>query len=1116
MLRLLLGRSGYGKTEYVFKSIKQLVNSGRDNILLLIPEQYSFLSEKRLLTDLGESGVAKVESASFSRICDMANKIYGGVSVPVLSKGAKAVLMMKAIDDARDELTLFNKKLDAVSFVNSMVKIYDEMRSCNLNSDEINARLDGIENITLKRKMGDISKIMSCYEKLIDGSFLDPANELTVLYNKICDKNYFSGKTVFIDGFNGFVAQEYKILELVIKEADTVTVTLCTDSYGSKNKYDLFAYVNDSAAILEKIAKKAGVKCEIISLNKNYRAKNSDMLMLEKHIFVDPPAPEEPKGDNILIYSAQSVYDECCEASRKIRALLRKGYKASDIAVITRDINKYRAELSSAFKKYEIPFFYDERQPINCQPLVVFIEYLMRAVNFSFKSDDILSLAKTGLTAVSDDDINALENYVYIWNINGLKWTDPFENSTKGFVAQLDDKDKKALDKINKSREKLISPIVKFKKAVKKANAKKICEAIYKTLIDFKADAGIRNYALSLNKAGHITAANQQNTVWDMVMSILSEMPQTLGDDEISLKEFAGYFSLIISTMDLGSLPSGIDNVQFGQADRIRTDNPRAVFILGANEGEFPMSVTGGGLLSENDRKILLNNDFKLYSYGDILNLQERYFAYMACSAPSEKLFVSYRYSASDSGSPSEIITSIKNIFAINEYTYQDIKPVDLVETKQSAFELMSERFLLTDPFSSSLKKYFSGDAKYMSIKSLAENTSVTIKNKDLAKSLFGNDMYISASRVEDFYNCPFRYFCKFGLGARPRRKAQIDQMQRGTVIHYVLENILSDYGSKGLSQMSGDQIRSAVDTFVERYFKTQMGNVTDLSLRFKYNYRRLSKLIYAVVEHLAAEFSESDFVAEAFELEIDRDGRVKPQIIKLDDGGSVSIRGSIDRVDSFVKDSKRYVRVVDYKSGSKVFKLSDIMYGLNLQMFIYLFSLSDDKKSQFTGIPAGVLYMHSARKVFNYDSKKEAQNSLNKSEDSSFKMQGLVLCDNDEEVIRAMEHDLSGKFIPVKVSKNGDVSGSLASLEEMGKIHKKINSLIIQMAMDLHSGNIARSPVKNTTHKHTCEYCDYSDVCAIAKNIDDRITGDLTDNEVIALLDKEYPENAKVDETTE
>lgn len=196
-----------------------------------------------------------------------------------------------------------------------------------------------------------------------------------------------------------------------------------------------------------------------------------------------------------------------------------------------------------------------------------------------------------------------------------------------------------------------------------------------------------------------------------------------------------------------------------------------------------------------------------------------------------------------------------------------------------------------------------------------------------------------------------------------------MDYMQTGTVIHYVLEKIILEVTSKKLPTLSYGDISVLVHKYLSEYLENNMGNTQDLSSRFKYQFLRLSKLLVSVVNRLKEEFEQSDFEAKAFELKIGNDEEVKSKIIDLPDGGSVSIRGAIDRVDFFESNGKKYVRVVDYKSGSKKFLLSDILYGLNLQMFIYLFTVSQSE-SAYSGIPSGVLYMHSKRQIFSLDRK--------------------------------------------------------------------------------------------------------------------------------------------------
>ena len=156
MLNFIFGRSGYGKTEYCFSEIKRLVMLGNENILLLTPEQYNFTAEKRLLSMLGESRINSVQNLSFTRLSNELKRLYGGESLPVLSKGAKAVLMKKAIDSVREELSVFSNKTQMASFIRSMTDIYDEMRSCDKSAEEIRTAAANIDKKLLSDKLFDI------------------------------------------------------------------------------------------------------------------------------------------------------------------------------------------------------------------------------------------------------------------------------------------------------------------------------------------------------------------------------------------------------------------------------------------------------------------------------------------------------------------------------------------------------------------------------------------------------------------------------------------------------------------------------------------------------------------------------------------------------------------------------------------------------------------------------------------------------------------------------------------------------------------------------------------------------------------------------------------------
>lgn len=1108
MLQLILGRAGYGKTEYVFSSIKTLVEEGEENILLITPEQFSFIAEKRLLTELGEDKINRVESLSFTRLASEISTRFGGDALPTLSKGAKAVKMKEAIETVQDNLVLFNKNKITVSFINSVIKIYDEMKSCRVSAQDILDASENTEKEILKRKLKDVSMIIAAYDALINNEYYDNACELTRLYEKLVKLTYFSGRTVFIDGFSGFVAQEYKVLEVILKQAKAVYITFCTDSYKSRDKYDLFSYVNSNIQILRDVTKKAGVEfLTPLQLDKNFRFKNEALKLVEKDVFSNIKTVSEDEPENVTVYCAKNICDECDRVSLEISRLLRRGYKASEIAVICRDLDKYERELCYSFNKFNIPYFNDERQSITSQPLIMLVNFLLRTVIYSYRSEDVFSLLKTGLTGLGENEISELENYVYLWDIKGNAWKYEFTKNPEGFSEDISESSREVLDSVNKSREYVIGAITKFQSRSKNNSVLEICKALYGVLKDLSADKRLKELAIKLSEDNKTALAEEQGKIWDMLMDILDKLVLVAGDKTVSLTEFYKLFNLMVTSEDLGTIPIGLDNVQLGSADRIRCDNPKAVFVVGANEGEFPQSVVSAGLFSENDRIELINNDFKLYSYGETLNAQERYFAYMAVSAASEKLFVSY-IGSGDNSSPSSIVTGITTVFPdLKVVNSSSTHSLESIESKANAFEILSSSYSKQDELISTLENYFQADSEYSSrlsaVKRLYSNDDIVINDIDTAVSLFKNNMYLSASRIEDYYNCAFRYFCKFGIYARPRQKAKMDPMQTGTVIHYVLENIIKDKGSRGLTTLSDAEITKLVNSYLTDYLTNKMGDADEFSARFKYQFLRLSKMLCYVVFRLRDEFLHSDFEAKAFELEIGEDKAVKSRKIILPDGGSIEIKGAIDRVDVYENGGKKYVRVVDYKSGRKDFRLSDIIYGLNLQMFIYLFTLADSE-SEYSGISSGVLYMHSSRSYLSLE-RGATDDKIKSEENSSFCMKGVVLNDEENTVAEHMERELEGKYIPVKyVKKTGSLKGNIVTLEELGKIARKIDELVENMGISLHSGRISQNPVNGKGHDKTCEFCDYREVCMNRRELPPRELKELDNKQVIDILSEE------------
>lgn len=1110
LLKLVFARSGYGKTEFIKNRIVEQTKNGIENILLLVPEQFSFVTGNTFLSLLGEKKYLTLEISDFTRLSYQVKNTYGGENQPQLDDGGQAIIMSMAIEGVKDFLTLYAKNLNNAGFINSMLEIHAELKSCNVDLDNLLLVHENIEKSILKRKIHDITLIMKSYDAIIENRYLDSCDDLTRLYTKLSEINYFGGRTVYIDGFNGFTAQEFKILQRIILSAKDVYVTLCSDGLNNSNDdFRTFANVDDTANRLIRIAKDSNVPvAKPIVLNKENRFKCNALKILEKQLFSEHFEPAN-FGDALEVYLGKNAYSECNYVARKIKSLLRTGeYRCRDFAVVARNINDYLSILQSCFNSYDIPYFEDKRQPIVNQPLINFVSFGFKCVNFSFKTDDIMSFAKTMLLGLTIDEISILENYVIMWKISGKKWADEFKNHPKGFSDSFSEHDNKTLEKINATRKKIIMPLLVFKKEISNANGAEIARAIYNLLINVKADKHLLNMAIELDSQGLVTLAQEQNRIWEMLMSVLDQLVLTNGDRPITPKHFEELFNLVISVQDLGNIPQGLDNIAVASAERSFANSPKVVFVLGANEGVFPINCTSKTLLTDDDRQILSENNIELFSGSVRQAVQEKFIAYSVLTASSEKLFVSYSNSnlTDEQMSPSIIIDELQEIFSDFKIVKEaDFTELELIEGKKAAFELSAVNWKSGNVFYNSLKQYFLKDNEYKNVAQCivrqTDDSDYSIENKEISEKLFKKDMMVSASRVETYYHCPFQYFCKYGLGAMPRRVAEMDPMEVGKVLHFVLEAMFKEYGSERICALTKVDVSESVKRLLSDYI-LKMGVVNTATTRFKYLFMRLEKTITIVVKRLIEEFRQSDFETKAYEFPIDINSDIKPISVELHDGGSLSIHGVIDRIDIMEKDGKKYIRVVDYKSGQKSFVLSDVLEGLNMQMLIYLICTTENGQNEFDNlVPSGVLYMPVNRTISTIFRNAD-ETEVNKEITKNIKMSGIVL--NNETVINGMENDGVGEFI---IYGKGDNS-SLISAEEIGKLTVKIKSLLCEMGEMLHNGKVPSTPVNGKNYDKTCEFCDYSSVCINKLNKKTREIDSLKSSEALKILDEEADGN--------
>ncbi|MBR5774240.1 MAG: PD-(D/E)XK nuclease family protein, partial [Clostridia bacterium] len=943
MLRLVKGRAGSGKTKYVTDEFITRVKNGGDGLVLIVPDQFTFECERLFLRSLSAAQARRIEVLSFSRIADRLMDEHG-YSRKFIDRGKQAVAMSVALESISDELEVYKSRSGRFDFVESLLRLMSELKyNCATPQALLDAR-SGVSSDMLKKKLGEISLISQAYSTVVSQMFFDYDDKLDILHELVLESGFFKGKTVAIDSFESFTEQAMRVIELITKQADDVFVTVCTDSASPKDDFSLFSCGNRMERELLNMANRASVaRANPIVLDSTPRFTNDELRVLEQNVFALTRDSYDGECKNIEICAAKDIYDECNWVARKIKNLLRNdAMRARDIAVIYRN-ESYARILPPMLSRHGIPVFEDNRQPFSTQPLLVFVKHLFSAVRSGYKSEELFKYLKSGLAGITTEQISELENYVYVWQISGSAWDSEWKGNPRGF-EEMQSYDEDKLKKINELRERVIAPLKNFRYKCKNSTALGISTAIFELFREIDVKKGLLGLALSLDERGERELALQQDLAWKFVMRALDDMVNMLGERGITLEAYERLFDFLVSSSDFGIIPSGLDEVAIGSANRIKPMNPRVVFVVGLNEGEFPKTQSTGGAFTDFERKELSTLGEKLVDNGEHKLSQERFYTYAALCCARERVFASYSRMSmgGEQLAPSVAISQIKSIFKkLTVTTTAEKDELDYAFSRDSAFEILAGRWTEDSAFIRALKNYFVGIEKYRPIMQALDNITqkrdFAIGDTDVARQLFGEDMYVSPSKAEEFHKCHFRYFCQHGMRISRRSVAGLDPMKSGILVHHVMECLLKKYNRDALCSTDFKVIKADIEVFMNDYLETEMGGREGKSGRFMYLFDRLKIIVYSVVSRTIEEFSRSEFDFAAFELRIDRDGAIAPLKLVLPAGGSVNVRGSVDRVDTYQRDGITYIKVVDYKTGSKKFSLSDVLNGLNMQMLIYL-----------------------------------------------------------------------------------------------------------------------------------------------------------------------------------
>ena len=1054
MLTILLSRDWVAGREEILKRIASDVAKKQGGRILLVPELISHDMERRLCAAAGDTASRFAEVLSFSRLASRVADVSGNAAAACLDGGGRIVAMAAATRQVHSQLKAYAAVENKPEFLKELVDAVDEFKRCCISSQMLADAAAQTEG-TLAQKLQELSLILESYDALCSRGLRDPRDRLTWCLEQLEECDFASQRVFYIDGFPDFTRQNMAILEHLIQNSALVTVSLNCDRPDSDAM--AFEKAGETCAQIIQIAKRACVPYEIVTVEAEHA-----LLPFCEHIFQGNLTQMLRFDSRVQAVRTDSVQSEVMAAADHVIELVRSGCRYRDVGVVCADMNTYLPTVQLVFNRCGIPIYQAGTEDVLQKSVITMVLAAMDAACGGFEQRDVLRYLKSILAPIDTDTCDLLENYVITWGIRGNAFFKEWVNHPDGIAGEWTDEAKQQLIILNSARLRALTPLEGLSKAFRSArNLSEQVEGLYAFLMEIGLAERLQQLAEQMNEAEDFREAQILNQLWEILLSALEQMHDTLGQTVWEPDIFTRLFTLLLSQYDVGTIPPVLDAVMVGSVSVMRCQQEKHLIVLGAAEGALPGYGGSAGLLTDQERVMLRNIGVPLTG-GALEGIQAEFAEiYGVFCGARESVYVSC-----PAGEESYLLRRIAYM-AGGECNVAD--PVGSAGCDSWETGAFLARFGAEDAACRLDVNAWYQDALRRAGFDMGHVSTTHIS------SLYGKKLRLSASQVDRHAECRMSYFLKYGLRAKERKETTIDPAEFGTYVHEVLELTAHDVMEKGgFETVSLEEVIEIAAGYSEKYAAEHFAQLE--SQRIDYLFRRNWREVEMVIRELWDELKESAFRPEYFELEFSDEGKMPP--IGIDGGGmSAILRGFVDRVDIWKKGNQHYFRVVDYKTGRKDFDYCDVFNGVGLQMLLYLFALEQEGAEVIGGHPvaAGVQYFPARAPLVSADGRLTDEEAA-KARRSEWKRRGLLL--SDEDVLRAMQPDDDMYRLCCTRKKDGTISGDLADREQLKLLRGYVFMILSRMVGQIAAGDITANPYTRGTSHDACTYCPYGSIC--------------------------------------
>ena len=1134
-LRFCFCPSGSGKSHRIYEEIMQRAaeEPGR-NFLIIVPDQFTMQTQKDLVMRSDRDGILNIDVLSFGRLSHRILEEVGTKEMPVLDDTGKSLVLQKVAADLKEQLPAMGSLLHKQGYIHEVKSAISEFMQYGISTQDMDKLITNAQKRgALAMKLKDLKTLYRGFQDYIRDHFITTEETLDVLRRSLSKSKILKGSVVVFDGFTGFTPIQNRLIQELMRVCAetivTVTIGVGEDPYKMDGEQKLFHLSKKTVADLEKLAAEAEVERGedlFVKGGPNRFAKAPALHYLEQNLFRYQYEPYAGEQQEIHMFEALSPREEVHQTALYIRHLIREqGMTYRDIAVVIGDLEGYASYVETEFGQLEIPCFLDRTRGIVLNPMIEYIKSALQLYIKDFSYDTVFHFLRSGMADISREEIDELENYVIRTGARGYRtYSRLFTRRTEelqGNAEGSEQAEEKTMERLNRIRQQFMDA-VEILHMGSQEKAGDYVSHLYDFLEQNQVQQKLLNYQQQFEKEGDLSRAREYAQIYRLVMDLLDQVYELLGEEEISRQEFADILEAGFGEITVGTIPQNVDRIVVGDMERTRLKQVKVLFFLGVNDGSIPKNASKGGIISDMDREFLIESGTEMAPSPRQQMYIQRLYLYLNMTKPSEQLYLSYAKVNSEGKGirPSYLIDTVRKLFPAMSVEYpQNRSRLEQIEGRQEGARYLAEE----------LREYVEGTLPeeerqdfylmYRAYEADAAGRDLLTRaafrryresglSRIVARALYGQQLENSVSRLETYAACACRHFLQYGLSLQEREEFGFEASDMGTVYHAVLENFAGKLAESNLTwwDFTEDFAAKAVKESVEAYAATYGETVLYSSARNEYAITRMSRILTRTVLTLQKHLKQGSFQPDDYELSFRFAEDLDSIHVDLSEDEKMHLQGRIDRIDVSEDAEHVYVKVIDYKSGNRKFDLAALYYGLQLQLVVYMnaaMEMESRKHPDKEIVPAALLYYHIDDPTIETPVELTDE-QINEQILAKLRMNGVV--NSDPEVVERLDRYMQDKsvVIPVEKKKDGSFSArsSVLSREEMQLISSYVDAKIRSIGREILDGKIAANPYEKG-NEEACTYCAYKKVCGFDGSIPGYEKRQLEDLDKQALMQR-------------